>query len=89
MNADDTPPRRVVLRYCAEQSAPKLMPDLSPAQLEAMQDAAERLGLPRHPDPQMAALLAAVRLREDVPERLFSAAAGVLEAVYKAREHKR
>jgi flagellar biosynthesis protein len=78
------PQRQVVLRFRSQEAGPRLAPDLGPAELEAMQATAERLGLPRHPDPQLAALLAAVRLRDDVPDDLFSAAAAVLGAVYDA-----
>lgn len=79
------PPRRqVVLRYRAADSTPRLRADLSPSEIEAMQAAAERMGLPRHPDPQLAAMLAAVRTRDDMPPTLYAAAAAVLAAVYAA-----
>ncbi len=45
-----------------------------------------QLGLPMHHDPQIAALLVALRLREDVPVLLYASAASVLAAVYDAAE---
>jgi len=42
------------------------------------------MGLPLHPNPQIAALLAGLRLRDDVPVLLYAAAASVLAAVYDA-----
>jgi flagellar biosynthesis protein len=47
---------------------------------------ARALGLPLHHDPQIAALLAALRLRDDVPVQLYAAAASVLASVYDAAE---
>jgi flagellar biosynthesis protein len=44
------------------------------------------LGLPVHHDPQIAALLAALRMRDDVPTLLYASAASVLAAVYDAAE---
>ena len=41
-------------------------------------------GIPLHHDPQIASLLAALRLRDDVPGTLYAAAASVLACVYEA-----
>jgi flagellar biosynthesis protein len=54
--------------------------------LETLLDRARELGLPLHHDPQIAALLAALRLRDDVPVQLYAAAASVLASVYDAAE---
>ena len=44
------------------------------------------LGIPLHHDPQIAALLASLRMRNDVPVLLYAAAASVLSAVWDAAE---
>lgn len=88
MNA---PPRSVTLRF-RDHAAPAegtLRADMDPEAVERMLQEAERLGLPRHPDPATAALLAAVRLRPDVPAALYAALAAVLSRVYAAAESRR
>lgn len=82
------PHRSVTLRYRGQDGA-GLRPDMDAAQVEQLQREAERHGLPRHPDPQFAALLAAVRIREDVPPALYAAVASVLAQVYAAAERTR
>ncbi len=85
------PPRSVTLRF-RDDSAPAeatLRADLSADDVERMQQQAEQLGLPRHPDPSTAALLAAVRVRNDVPPELYAAFAAVLSLVYAATESVR
>ncbi|HTM27978.1 MAG TPA: flagellar biosynthesis protein [Rhodanobacter sp.] len=77
------PPRRVSLRLANGSAEIKAMPAES---LEALRARAQSLGLPLHHDPQIAALLVALRLRDDVPALLYAAAASVLAAVYDAAE---
>jgi hypothetical protein len=64
-----------------------LQPDLDPGEVERMLQHAERLGLSRHPDPSTAALLAAVRLRPDVPDALYIAFSAVLSRISAAADH--
>lgn len=83
MNAPPLP-RRVSLRLASGNHAQiKSMP---PESLETLLARAQALGLPLHHDPQIAALLASLRLRDDVPVLLYAAAASVLAAVYDAAE---
>lgn len=83
MNTSSPPPRRVSLRLASGSTEIKAMPAES---LEALRARAQSLGLPLHHDPQIAALLVALRLRDDVPALLYAAAASVLAAVYDAAE---
>lgn len=76
-------PRRVSLRLASGNTEIKAMP---PESLEILLARAQALGVPLHHDPQIAALLAALRLRDDVPVLLYAAAASVLAAVYDAAE---
>lgn len=78
----NTPRRQVVLRFRGPDSQPSLSPDLDARQTEALQAAAERMGLPRLSDPQLSALLAAVRLRDDIPAELYAASAAVIGLIY-------
>ncbi|CAM5459365.1 flagellar biosynthesis protein [Rhodanobacter lindaniclasticus] len=80
---DQPPPKRVSLRLSSgsEEAAPL------PAQsLELLLARAKELGVPLHHDAQIAALLAALRLRDDIPVQLYAAAASVLASVYDAAE---
>lgn len=84
-------PRTVVLRY-RDDSLPAdatLRPDMDAAAVERMLQQAERMGLPRHPDPATAALLAAARIRTDIPTDLYAALAAVLSRIYAASERSR
>lgn len=87
----NTPHRTVTLQFRNDpsQGSASLRADLSPAEVEMLQQQAERLGLPRHPDPSVAALLAAVRVRNDVPTALYAAMAAVLSRVYAAANNKK
>jgi flagellar biosynthesis protein len=76
-------PRRVSLRLASASGEIKPMP---PESLEILLARARALGVPLHHDPQIAALLAALRLRDDVPVLLYAAAASVLAAVYDSAE---
>jgi len=80
------PTRRVSLRLSAPGSGENRA--LPPESLESLRTRAQALGLPLHPDPQIAALLAGLRLRDDVPVLLYAAAASVLAAVYDAAEEQ-
>jgi flagellar biosynthesis protein len=82
----NTPPsalRRVSLRMASGSGEVSAMP---PESLEILLARAQALGVPLHHDSQIAALLAALRLRDDVPVLLYAAAASVLAAVYDAAE---
>ena len=84
MNTPLRPARRLVsLRLTDGSHEMKAMPAES---LETLLARARLLGIPLHHDPQIAALLAALRLREDVPTLLYAAAASVLATVYDAAE---
>ena len=77
------PQRRVTLRLAGpETKATPLAPDARELRLAP----ARALGLPLHHDPQVASILAALRLRDDVPVLLYAAAAAVLASVYDAAE---
>jgi flagellar biosynthesis protein len=78
--------RRVSLRLAGGNQA-EIKP-LPPETLEALLARAQVLGLPLHHDPQIAALLTGLRLREDVPALLYAAAASVLAAGYGAAEEQ-
>ncbi|MBA2077219.1 flagellar biosynthesis protein [Rhodanobacter sp. PCA2] len=88
MSAPAPPPptRRVSLRLSAPGGGEsRALPNES---LETLRARAQALGLPLHPDPQIAALLAGLRLREDVPALLYAAAASLLAAVYDAADEQ-
>jgi flagellar biosynthesis protein len=58
-----------------------------PAQsLELLLARARDMGVPLHHDAQIAALLATLRLRDDIPVQLYAAAASVLATIYDAAE---
>ena len=80
------PQRRVTLRLAGGPSDAAPPPSLRPEALETLLARARALGIPLHQDPQMAALLASLRLRQDVPATLYAAAAAVLSCVYDAAE---
>lgn len=83
--------RNVTLRL-HDGSAPaqaSLQADLDAGEVERMLQQAEQMGLPRHADPATAALLAAVRVRQDVPTELYAALAAVLSRIYAATERLR
>ncbi|MDE2156649.1 MAG: flagellar biosynthesis protein [Xanthomonadaceae bacterium] len=75
--------RKVSLRLAGGANEIKPMPAES---LDSLLARARSLGIPLHHDPQIAALLAGLRLREDVPALLYAAAASVLACVYDAAE---
>lgn len=78
--------RRVSLRLSGGPSDTAPPASLPPESLETLLARARTLGIPLHHDPQMAALLASLRLRQDVPATLYAAAAAVLSRLYDAAE---
>lgn len=54
--------------------------------LDALLARANALGLPLHHDPQIAGLLVALKMHDDVPTLLYAAASCVLAAIYDAAE---
>lgn len=77
------PLRRVSLRLASGSDEAKPMPAQS---LELLLARARELGVPLHHDAQIAALLAALRLRDDIPVQLYASAASVLATIYDAAE---
>ncbi len=75
------PPRRVSLRLASGSQQATPMPAQS---LELLLARARELGVPLHHDAQVAALLAALRLRDDIPVQLYASAASVLATIYDA-----
>ncbi|MGP1667148.1 MAG: flagellar biosynthesis protein [Rhodanobacter sp.] len=74
--------RKVSLRLSSTQ-ADEVKP-MEPEALESLLARAQAMGLPLHHDPQIAALLVSLRMRDDVPTLLYAAAASVLATVYDA-----
>ncbi|QNK02555.1 EscU/YscU/HrcU family type III secretion system export apparatus switch protein [Dyella telluris] len=86
-NALPSPRRRVTLRLSGgANDAPTPSVSLPPESLETLLARARALGIPLHHDPQMAALLASLRLRREVPATLYAAAAAVMASIYDASE---
>lgn len=79
-----SPRRKVVLKLAHSHDSLPPAPTLSPEQLDQLLQQAREAGIPLHHDPQVAALLASLRLRQDVPPLLYVAAAAVLASVYRA-----
>lgn len=79
-----TPPSRTVSLRVASDGVPVPAPGVSPQQLDVVLKRAQRLGVPLHKDPQVAAILASLRLDAQVPTELYAAAASVLASVYAA-----
>jgi flagellar biosynthesis protein len=78
--------RRVTLRLSGGPSDVTPPANLPPESLETLLARARALGIPLHHDPQMAALLASLRLRQEVPATLYAAAAAVLSCIYDAAD---
>jgi flagellar biosynthesis protein len=79
--------RRVTLRLAGgPNDAPAQPVSLPPESLDTLLARARTLGLPLHQDPQMAALLASLRLRQEVPATLYAAAAAVMACIYDAAD---
>jgi flagellar biosynthesis protein len=80
-----SPQRKVVLRLSGGD-APS--PPLNTTNLDNLFKHAHALGLPLHNDPQIAALLASLRMNADVPPLLYAAAAAVLAGIYDTSKTK-
>ena len=78
-----SPQRRVSLRLAGADAPQATLP---PEALDLLLARAQAQGIPLHSDPQIAGLLASLRLRDDVPSTLYAAAASVLACVYEAAE---
>ncbi|MGA0588793.1 EscU/YscU/HrcU family type III secretion system export apparatus switch protein [Dyella sp. KRB-257] len=79
------PRRRVTLKLTSGRSdAPVAAPRAPAETLDLLLARARDQGIPLHQDAQIASLLAALRLRDDVPGTLYAAAASVLACVYEA-----
>jgi len=79
--------RRVTLRPSGGPNDAVATPvSLPPESLETLLARARALGIPLHHDPQMAALLASLRLRQEVPATLYAAAAAVMACIYDAAD---
>ncbi|WNL47282.1 flagellar biosynthesis protein [Dyella sp. BiH032] len=78
------PHRKVSLRLAPGGGASP--PSMPPEALDQLLARARALGIPLHHDAQVAALLAALRMRPDVPGELYAAAAAVLNSIYRAAE---
>lgn len=78
-----SPRRKISLRLSNSESSVAPMPA---EHLERLLARAREAGVPLHHDPQIAAILAALRLRDDVPMQLYAAAAALLSCVYEAGE---
>ena len=76
-------PKTVRLRV-ASDGVPASAPGVSSQQLEVVLARARQLGVPLHQDPQVAGILASLRLDAQVPPALYAAAASVLACVYAA-----
>ena len=83
------PQRRVTLKLThgsGDDAAPS--PRVPAETLDLLLARARDQGIPLHQDAQIASLLAALRLRDDVPGTLYAAAASVLACVYEAAGEK-
>lgn len=80
--------RRVTLRLSGGPAEAASTANLPPESLETLLARARALGIPLHHDPQMAGLLASLRLRQEVPATLYAAAAAVLSCIYDAADEQ-
>jgi flagellar biosynthesis protein len=77
-----SPQRKVVLRLSGGDNAPPS--SLTSGDLDNLLKHAHALGLPLHSDPQIAGLLASLRMNANVPPLLYAAAAAMLAGIYDA-----
>ncbi|TBR37222.1 MULTISPECIES: flagellar biosynthesis protein [Dyella] len=82
-----SPTRKVSLRLAGGTT--QTPASLTPEALDLLLARARALGLPIHHDAQIAALLTALRMRQDVPDELYAAASAVLGMIYRAGEGSR
>jgi flagellar biosynthesis protein len=83
MSALPSPRRSVTLRL-ASPSTSGTTQRIDADGVKALLERAQGLGLAPQLDPQIATLLAAVRLRDDVPPELYAALAAVLGTLLQA-----
>jgi flagellar biosynthesis protein len=76
-----SPQRKVVLRLSGGDN---VSTPLNTHDVDNLLKHAHALGLPLHNDPQIAALLASLRMNADVPPLLYAAAAAVLAGIFDA-----
>jgi flagellar biosynthesis protein len=76
-----SPQRKVVLRLSGDNASSA---SFNTTDVDNLLKHAHALGLPLHNDPQIAAVLASLRMNADVPPLLYAAAAAVLAGVYDA-----
>lgn len=85
MSALPPPQRKVNLRLAVSSTETSSGPAaLTTEALDKLLTRARKLGLPLHHDAQIAGLLCALRLRDDIPAELYAAAAAVLSSVFDA-----
>ncbi|WP_036137318.1 hypothetical protein [Luteibacter sp. 9135] len=78
-----SPRRSVTLRLATPTSSGK-NERVDADGVKAMLERAQAMGLAPHLDPQVATLLAAVRLRDDVPPELYAALSAVVGTLLAA-----
>jgi len=86
MNPSLPSPRRSVTLRLASPTSNGNTQRIDADGVKAMLERAQALGLAPQLDPQIAALLAAVRLRDDVPPELYAALAAVVGTLLAAVE---
>ncbi|MGN6093881.1 MAG: flagellar biosynthesis protein [Luteibacter jiangsuensis] len=84
MNPSLPSPRRSVTLRLASPTSNGNTQRIDAEGVKAMLERAQALGLAPQLDPQIAALLAAVRLRDDVPPELYAALAAVVGTLLAA-----
>jgi flagellar biosynthesis protein len=77
-----SPQRKVVLRLSGGDNVSSSQ--LNTGNIDNLLKHARALGLPLHGDPQIAAVLASLRMNADVPPLLYAAAAAMLAGIYDA-----
>ncbi|QWT20406.1 hypothetical protein KPL74_22020 [Bacillus sp. NP157] len=80
-----SPRRSVTLRLATPTSSGNTQ-RIDADGVKALLERAQQLGLAPQLDPQIATLLAAVRLRDDVPPELYAALAAVVGTLLKATQ---
>ena len=80
-------PKRVMLSLAQVNSEEYPSKDLRPPQhVRQLFQRARDLNIPLHHDPQIAAVLAALRMSKSVPFALYASAAAVMACVYEAEQ---
>lgn len=82
-----TKPKRVMLSLAQVNSEEPASKDVRPPQhVRQLFQRARELNIPLHHDPQIAAVLAALRMKKSVPTTVYAAAAALLACVYDAAQ---